>query len=525
MKKRARYTYIPNSEIESITTWNGVEIKGSQLLDGAYARGKFKFANGGVLQDDYFKKQSALKGGIKYFSVEVDTQTGENIRDLDFNKYEDAKIVYDDIADTGIVYSEFSKSSVNAETLMLVVVYRNGDYDVLESKHFEEEYAMGGKMAFGGMATKTIEQQAQELIGDEWYSMNDEQRATSVTEFITSGVISSRRRFAEGGTIRDEFLYIYEENQPNVDYYEDVDYLTIFSSDKDEIEAIASYLQIPYSKIKIEPQTETFFIQIDKDGSVMAKGGGVKEAGGFLVTFTVGGKKIKKNFSTQEDVDAGIADFYMENVDVENVEIEEKKKPTPALDVFKAAKEEKKTGKKDEADKVQIDGVEDKISRIAEITKAKKSLEAEEKLLKGELKELAREKFIEKYEQMGRRPDNFRIVDGDENILFIVQDNYIKVTEEKMALLNENYPELLSESVSYKISELMLKKEGKDGRLIGEIISDLIGRSRDITDEDKANLFTITREVGIKDGAIEKLADYDNIEEVYNIIQPIEALK
>jgi hypothetical protein len=39
------------------------------------------------------------------------------------------------------------------------------------------------------------------------------------------------------------------------------------------------------------------------------------------------------------------------------------------------------------------------------------------------------------------------------------------------------------------------------------------------------NLFTITREIAIKEGAIEKLADYDNIEEVYNIIQPIEALK
>jgi hypothetical protein len=154
-----------------------------------------------------------------------------------------------------------------------------------------------------------------------------------------------------------------------------------------------------------------------------------------------------------------------------------------------------------------------------------RNLDAEEKLLKGEIKELAREVYIEKYEKLGRRPDNFRVVEGDENILFIVQDGYIGVSDEKSALLKENYPELLGETVSYKISEAMMKKEGLDGRKIGDIIKDLIGRSRDISDEDKMNLFTITREIAIKEGAIEKLADYDNIEEVYNIIQPIEALK
>jgi hypothetical protein len=442
---RKRYTYIPNSEIESLTTWNGVEFKGSQLLDGAYAKGNIKYAEGGITKGGHDEK--TLRSFVNFIN------------------------------------------SVNK--------------------------------------TKTIEQQAQELIGDEWYSMSDEQRATSITEFITSGVISPKLRYAEGGTIRDEFLYIFEENQPNVDYYEDVDYMTIFSSDKDEIQAIATYLQIPFTKIRFEPNTQTYFIQVDKDGRIMAKGGGVKDAG-FVVTFTVAGKKIKKNYSTEEDMDAGIADFYLENLDVENVEIEEKKqekKKEVPVDVFASAKEEKKKSKKDEYDRVEIEGAEDKISRIREITKSKKSLDAEEKLLKGEIKELAREVYIEKYEKLGRRPDNFRVVEGDENILFIVQDGYIGVSDEKSALLKENYPELLGETVSYKISEAMMKKEGLDGRKIGDIIKDLIGRSRDISDEDKMNLFTITREIAIKEGAIEKLADYDNIEEVYNIIQPIEALK
>lgn len=420
---RKRYTYIPNSEIESLTTWNGKNIPGDKLLDGAYARGNVKYAHGGITKN------------------------------------------------------------------------------------------------------QTIEQQAQELIGDTWFQMTDEQRGVSVAEFITSGVISGNR-FDDGGTIHEALVYVMEEHQPNVDFYEDVDYLTIFSTDKEELKAVATYLQIPTSKIRFDVETRTYYIQVDKEEKVMAGGGGVgtKEKK-FVVTFTVGGKEIKKNYSSQEDMDAGIADFYIENLDVENVEIEEVKKEAP-VDVFKAAKvEKKKSSKKDDKDRVEIEGIEDDIQRLNELKAIEKNAKAEAEVLKGRIKELAREKFIEKYEQDGRRPDNFKVFDGDADILFIVQDNYIKVSEEKEALLKENHPELLAEKVYYKISEAMMNKKGTDGRSIGEILGDLIGRSRDITNEDKANLFTAVKEIAIVDGAIDKLAQYENIQDVYNLIQPIEALK
>jgi len=63
---RARkYTYIPNSEIESITTWNGKEIPGSKLLDGAYARGKVQYGEGGEMDkfgDEYWIIVKTPKG-------------------------------------------------------------------------------------------------------------------------------------------------------------------------------------------------------------------------------------------------------------------------------------------------------------------------------------------------------------------------------------------------------------------------------------------------------------------------------
>jgi hypothetical protein len=49
--RKGNYTYIPNEEIESLTTWNGVEFKGDELLDGSYAKGRRKYGDGGVMEE------------------------------------------------------------------------------------------------------------------------------------------------------------------------------------------------------------------------------------------------------------------------------------------------------------------------------------------------------------------------------------------------------------------------------------------------------------------------------------------
>lgn len=45
-----KVTYVPQDEIESISTWNGVSFEGDDILDGAYIKGKNrKFAKGGMM--------------------------------------------------------------------------------------------------------------------------------------------------------------------------------------------------------------------------------------------------------------------------------------------------------------------------------------------------------------------------------------------------------------------------------------------------------------------------------------------
>ena len=54
MMKRGGYTYVPKEFIDSITTSNDVEFDNSEILDGAYVRGRNrKFGDGGEMDDDY----------------------------------------------------------------------------------------------------------------------------------------------------------------------------------------------------------------------------------------------------------------------------------------------------------------------------------------------------------------------------------------------------------------------------------------------------------------------------------------
>ena len=54
MMKKGGYTYVPKEFIDSITTSNDVEFDNSEILDGAYVKGRNrKFGDGGEMDDDY----------------------------------------------------------------------------------------------------------------------------------------------------------------------------------------------------------------------------------------------------------------------------------------------------------------------------------------------------------------------------------------------------------------------------------------------------------------------------------------
>ena len=106
----------------------------------------------------------------------------------------------------------------------------------------------------------------------------------------------------------------------------------------------------------------------------------------------------------------------------------------------------------------------------------------------------------------------------------MVFDKYKKVTPEKEEILKQ-YDDILGIDIKYVFDNKILEKTGKNGENIGDIINDLIQNSDDISEQDKENLLLVEKKVGIKKGTIDRLMDYENPEEIFQLIDVIVGLK
>jgi hypothetical protein len=252
--------------------------------------------------------------------------------------------------------------------------------------------------------------------------------------------------------------------------------------------------------------------------------GGVTEATKFKVVY-----KLKDSAEPKEKLfdNAEKAEFFLETIqeddDIESanlVEVKPMKKAAEkkAPNLFAAAKPAaaSSASKKTKED-VLVPGIADRIARYDALKAIIKNAEAEKEVIGGSLKEVGKEKFLELYELRRRNPDTFNLVDEDEKIMFYVMDKYIKVEPEKAGML-ENYPGLLETTTTYKFNPALLDRTG-------EIISRLIMESTELSDDEKANLIVAETKIGIKTGSIDRLMDYDNPAQIFDLIEPIMALK
>ena len=241
-------------------------------------------------------------------------------------------------------------------------------------------------------------------------------------------------------------------------------------------------------------------------------------ATGFIVTYILmDGKKIERKYKSKEDMDEGIANAYLE-FDIENIEVAEEKPAKEKVGLFAMAKKaEPKKSKGAPKPEVVVDGIESEIARYDELKEIINSAKAEQEVIGGRLKEIGKENFLELYEEKGKKPENFNLKDGDEEILFIVMDKYKKVEPEKEALL-EKYDDLLEKVTTYSFNPEVLDR-------VGDVVEELIMGSKKISEADKAKLLVVDTTVAIKKGSIDRLMDYDNPNEIFDLIEPILALK
>lgn len=176
------------------------------------------------------------------------------------------------------------------------------------------------------------------------------------------------------------------------------------------------------------------------------------------------------------------------------------------------------TPKKTDKKVINAPELDDKIRRYNELKQSIEAATGELKMIEGDIKLRGRELFLKEYLKEKRTPDNFKIQDETgSTCMFILMDKYTSVDENKAEILGQ-FEGLLGENVVFKFNAELVEK-------YGEVLSNLIISSPDIEEEDKPNLITGERTYHVQKGSIDRLLQYENPEQVLELINPICSLK
>lgn len=188
---------------------------------------------------------------------------------------------------------------------------------------------------------------------------------------------------------------------------------------------------------------------------------------------------------------------------------------TTTMNLFAAAGE-KKAALKTKSDKVRVEApaeINSKISRLLEVRAAFEELEAEKKMLEGEVKESAGATFAEMFERDGVRPASFFY--GD--IMVLPIDKYLTIDADRADELERMYPNITTCNEEYVFNPVLLQKYMQQ-------ISDALMAAQ-IPDMEKAQLIQVSRKYSIVKGAIDKLKQWGKVSEVMAAVSPIIQLK
>jgi hypothetical protein len=191
---------------------------------------------------------------------------------------------------------------------------------------------------------------------------------------------------------------------------------------------------------------------------------------------------------------------------------------TTTTNLFASATKVKETAKKTDKKVINAPELGNKIQRFAELKQLIDSATGELKMIEGDIKGIGKKLFMSEYKQQRSTPDNFKIQDETGNsCMFICMDKYTIVDETKAGIL-ANFDGLLTENVVYKFNADLVEK-------YGAVLSELILNCSDIDDLDKGNLISGEKTFSVAKGSIDRLMQYANPEQVYELINPIVALK
>jgi hypothetical protein len=571
MKRKGRYTYVPKDEIAEVRTFNDVSFETDDLLDGAYVKGRKKYARGGMpsKRPMSLEEQAAESVGYDTWYMMDAVDQKELVDELvstgmiapmygwggkmaDGGNVSDRRKIVLEIADTMRSYYEFEKTSDGDYGFEL----NYDEFDELEEGDFDK-IKISDKLIIENdkdyIIFKGKKYYNKDLFkkGDKYFFVYYDKTYTFKPNGDAGALWGTEGKLHDIGTSglnADLFIYMFDSKKDWDDLESEDSYMADGGELTEKESAIAEAVKIAEfaymndisaSGNSLEDFTNKVFeasgISYAKAYLKLAyeamKNQGFADGGEISYVVKYSMKDTPEIIKEKVFADKDAAELFHETIsdddDLVVMDLQEIK-PAPAAkkSLFASAKPAPATtaASKKKRERVQVDGIEGEIARYDQLKAAINNAKAEQEVIGGRLKEIGREKFLDLYEQRGVRPANFDLADGSENILLEVTDKYLKVEPEKAELLRQ-FGGLLEEKTTYEFDSEILEKEVSDGMTIGDVVSMLIQDSKLIPDSDKANLIKAKMSMRVPKGTLDRLMDYDNPREVFSLISPILALK
>lgn len=188
------------------------------------------------------------------------------------------------------------------------------------------------------------------------------------------------------------------------------------------------------------------------------------------------------------------------------------------------SKASSKVDKKNEKLNIHIRGQEfdQNLVKKAQLEAQIDQLTAELEMVNGVVKEKGVNAFMDTYSKSGGYPGSFILSsDSQASVMFVPMDKYIKCDESRANDLRDAYgDDVVTEKTEFVLNAALVDK-------YGEVLSDLIENSPDISDDDKAELIQARVNITVSKGAIEKAFTWGKgmVSDFIRDIQPIFAMK
>jgi len=184
-----------------------------------------------------------------------------------------------------------------------------------------------------------------------------------------------------------------------------------------------------------------------------------------------------------------------------------------------------KTKVKDEKVRINLNDADffEKVNLLEELQDRMKSDKAQADMLSDEIKDLSKEEWVRLYEKTGKNPGSIHVESkvGDQTatVMYVPSDKYITLNADKADQLIEKFGEdIVEEKTTFAFDNDMIEK-------YGEVLSNLIMSSNDISDDDKERIIKATTSYSVAKGTIDRMRVYGSVSEMMDEIRPVISLK